>query len=335
MKPTELRALIEARVKAGIKRPLHVESSPGVGKTQIAGQAAKDLGIGFKVIHAPTMQPEDYGFPSVSADKTDVKFIVSKDKFPIKGSDCPEQGILLIDELPQADTSAQKVLANLLQEREIHGQHLKPGWFIVSTGNRAIDRAGANRLLSHLKNRITTVSLDANLDDWVEWALANNSVKTEVISFLRFRPALLNNFDPQQEINPTPRSWAEGVSAALGVVAPEVEFAVITGDVGEGAAAEFSAFLKVCRKLPSVESILNSPDSTEVPTDPATLYAVIGSLTDQVKVANFGAMTRYVKRMPPEFLVLFVNDAQKREVNIVKTKEFRDLAVNELAKILI
>src|SRR5690606_30792524 len=154
------------------RRPLMIESSPGLGKTQIVAQAANELGIGFMTIHAPLLQPEDYGMPVIHGAKKDqLKFVVSSDKFPLEGSDCAEQGIFLIDELSQADNSAQKILANLIQEREIHGQKLKDGWTIVATGNRQADRAGANRILGHLSNRMTRVELEASLDDWTQWAL--------------------------------------------------------------------------------------------------------------------------------------------------------------------
>lgn len=333
MRPIELKQLIVSRFQAGIKRPLHVESSPGVGKTQIAAQVAKELDIGYKVIHAPLLQPEDYGFPVIAADKSNVSFIVSKDKFPVIGSDTPANGIFLIDELSQADNNAQKILANLLQEREIHGQRLKDGWSIVSTGNRTTDRAGANRLLSHLKNRITTVELEASMDDWTQWALANN-IKAEVIAFLRFRPELLNAFDAQQETNPTPRAWSEGVSAALGVVASTLEFPVFKGDVGEGAAAEFCAFLKIFRDLPNPDVILMNPTTHDVPAKPATLYALCGALATRTTGDNFGRVMSYVSRMPAEFTVLFVKDVIRRNKDLQTTQTFIQWASTDGAKIL-
>lgn len=308
MKPSELKSEIAKRFQAGIKRPLHVISSPGIGKTQIAGQAAKELGIGFKAIHAPLLQPEDYGFPVIGADKQDVRFIVSREKFPVVGADCPDKGIFLVDELPQADNSAQKILANLFQEREIHGQRLKDGWAIVSTGNRTTDRAGANRLLSHLKDRVTEVPLDPSLDDWTQWAI-ENGVKPEVIAFIRFRPALLSAFDPQAEKSPTPRAWVEGVSAALGITSPNLELATFTGDVGEGAAAEFCGFIKIFRELPSPDVIALNPLTAPVSDKPAVHYAVCGSLAHRATDANFGRFMQYVARLPREFSVLYVRDA--------------------------
>lgn len=333
MKPSDLLKLIACRFKAGIKRPLHVESSPGLGKTQIAFQASEELRIGFQAIHAPLLQPEDYGFPVISADKTTVDFVVSKAKFPIEGSDVPETGIFLIDELSQADNSAQKILANLIQEREIHGRRLKPGWTIITTGNKTTDRAGANRLLTHLKNRLTAVELEASLDDWTQWALGHG-IKPEVIAFIRFRPELLNAFDPQNEINATPRAWAEGVSMSLGVVDPMLEFAVFKGDVGEGPASEFLGFLKIFRNLPSPDAIIMNPTSEKVPDNPATLYALCGALAHRASDQNFGRLMSYVNRMPPEFGVLFVRDAIRLAPKIQTSKDFISWASKEGAKLL-
>lgn len=333
MKPSSIKANIKARFQSGAKRALLVESSPGLGKTQIAAQVANELGVGFIAIHAPLLQPEDYGFPVISKSKDDVDFIVSKAKFPIEGSDCPEKGILLIDELSQADNSAQKILANLLQEREIHGKKLKDGWMIVATGNRVTDRAGANRILSHLGNRVTRIGMEASLDDWTQWALANE-VPTEVIAFLRFRPDLLSAFDPQQEINPTPRAWVEGVGESLGVVSPEDEFEMFKGDVGEGPAAEFCGFLKIFRKLPSPDAIMMNPTGTAVPSDPATQYAICGALAARVTPDNFGRVMLYISRMPADFSVLFVRESIRRNAEVQNSTDFVKWASGPGAKLL-
>ena len=333
MKPSELKELIKARHKAGIKRPILVESSPGLGKTQLAEQAANELDIAFKVIHAPLLQPEDYGLPVISKDKTNVDFVVSYDKFPLEGSDCSDEGIFLIDEISQADNSAQKILANLIQAREIHGKKLKDGWTIVATGNKQSDRAGANRILGHLGNRVSRVGLDLSLDDWTQWALQND-IATEVVAFIRFRPDLLSNYDPAKDINATPRAWAEGVGASIGNIPESLEFPVFCGDVGEGPAAEFLAFVKIYRDLPSPDAILADPKKHKVPTDPATLYALCGALAHKATPQNFGRALTYVRRMSPEFSVLFVRDAGHRNEDVFHTKEYIDWASKEGADLL-
>lgn len=334
MRPNDLLKTITARFNADIARAIYIKGSPGVGKTKIAEQAAAQLGVGFKVIHAPLMQPEDYGFPVISQCRKDIEFVVSKAKFPlVVGQNCPERGILLIDELPQDTPSGQKILANLTQAREIHGHKLLPGWMIIATGNRAIDRSGAGPLLAHLRARVTHVDLEVSLDDWTNWAM-NNGVKMEVIAFCRFRPELLNSFDPHAEISPTPRAWAEGVSAQLGVVDPSLEFELFKGDIGEGAAAEFLSFLKIWRKLPNPDAILLNPKNHDVPSDLATLYALCGALAARTTPNNFGRVMEYVKRMPAEFGVLFVRDAMRKCPEIQITKEFTLWFANNGSKVL-
>ena len=334
MKPSTLKSNLVKRFKAGIKRAMLIESSPGTGKTQIMEQAANELGIAFRIIHAPLMQPEDYGFPVISANRDNVDFVVAKSKFPLVGdASCPDQGILGIDELSQGDNSSQKILANLMQAREIHGHKIKPGWMIVATGNRTVDRYGANRILGHLGNRLTRVSLDVSLDDWTTWAL-DNGVAMEVIAFVRFRPELLNAYDPHADINPTPRAWAEGVSAQLGLVDSESEFEMFKGDVGEGAASEFCGFLRIWRKLPSPDAILMNPKGADVPEESATLYALCGALAHRVTPDNFGRIMEYVNRLPGEFSVLFVRDSLRRCPGIKVTKDFITWATTNGTKLL-
>lgn len=334
MKPSEMKQLIKDVRACESKRAILIESSPGVGKTSIVGQVAADLSIGFKAIHAPLMQPEDYGMPVVHGAKKDqLKFIVSSEKFPLVGSDCPDNGLLLLDEISQCDQSGQKILANLIQAREIHGHAIKPGWTIVATGNRQSDRAGANRILGHLSDRVTRLDLDLSLDDWTQWALSND-VKPEIVAFIRFRPELLSNYDPKNDKNATPRGWVEGVSARLGYISPAHEFSVFSGDVGQGPASELLAFLKIFRTLPNPDAILLNPDKIEVPKEAATLYALTGALVSRVTPDNFGRAMKYIKRMPAEFSVLFVRDAMARCPDVTASKAFIEWASKDGAALL-
>lgn len=327
MKPSRMIVNLMNRFKADVKRPVYIEGSPGLGKSQIPRQVAKELGVGFMIVHSPLLQPEDVGLPAFNENRTNVKFIVPQEKFPLEGAPGPDRGIFLIDEIAQADANIQKILANLVQEREIHGQKIKDGWQIVATGNRTTDRAGANRLLSHLADRVTIIELETSLDDWSQWAL-KNGVKPEVLAFIRFRPELLNNFNPQNPKNATPRGWAEGVSATLGSVDPMDEYENFKGDVGEGPATEFLAFLHLSRKAPSPDAILLSPDKIEVPQELDVLYAVCGALAHRASKENFDRLMKFVNRIPgkdgtnAEFMVLFVRDA----INLTKgtAKDIQD-----------
>jgi hypothetical protein len=245
--------------------------------------------------------------------------------FPIKGK-APDKGILLFDDRNQANSDLQKVLANICQARNLHGTAMPDGWMVVSTGNRQADRAGANRVLGHLRNRETVYELDTHLDDWTQWAL-DNGVKPEVISFIRFRPAMLHDYDPQRDQNATPRSWVEGVSDVLGTVPADAEFESFKGAVGEGGAAEFVGFLRIFRKLPNPDAVLMNPTTAEVPTDPATLYALSGAIAERATEGNFERVCTYAERMPADFSVLTVSYASRKKPELANTAAFNKWVV--------
>jgi len=331
MRASTLKATIAALID--LKRPCLVEGSPGLGKTQLFGQVCKDKGIGFVHFHAPTMQPEDLALPAANASRTAIDFLVNS-RFPLEGRDGPDAGVILIDELSQGDNAIQKTCANLIQEREIHGQKLKPGWVAMATGNLQTDRAGANRILSHLSNRVTRLKLDAHLDDWCNWAL-DHDIDPTIIAFLRFKPAQLMDFDPARDSYPTPRAWSEGVSPIIGNLPEEAEFEAISGAVGEGAASEFVGFLKISRKLPNPDLVLLQAADHEVYTEPSINYALSGALAHRASADNFDRVMTYAKRMPPEFMVLVVRDAVRRDPGIIDTRAFVDWSVKEGREVVI
>lgn len=286
---------------------------------------ADSLGLHYIEKHLPTMLVEDFGLPILGSDS--MKYLLP-DWFPAKGSryDDGRGGVLCFDDRNQAPADIQKVLANICQARNLHSVPMADGWTVISTGNRQSDRAGANRVLSHLSDRETTLEFETHLDDWSGWALTNG-IKSEVVAFIRFRPGLLHDFDANRNKNSTPRSWAEGVSAVLGVVPPEAEFDCFKGAVGEGAAAEFVGFLKIYRKLPNPDAILLNPDSADVPSDPATLYALSGALSSRISQANIDRAVTYLTRCPAEFSVLAMSMAVRRDPMVTSTKGFIDWSV--------
>ena len=321
MRASLLKDTLKALVN--INRTVCIEGSPGGGKTTLVHEIGKELNIPVIERHMPTMLVEDFGILFPKSDG-DLEYKLP-DWFPIKGK-APEHGILLFDDRNQASADLQKVLANICQARTLHGTPMPDGWTVISTGNRQSDRAGANRVLSHLRNRETVIEMDTHLDDWTNWAI-NNNVRSEVVSFIRFRPALLHDFDPQRDQNATPRSWVEGVSDVLGTVPHDAEFECFKGAVGEGAAAEFVGFLRIFRKLPNPDAILLNPTTADVPTDPATLYALAGSLAERATENNFERVCQYCERMPADFSVLTVSYAARKNPALSDTQAFTKWAM--------
>ena len=322
MRASLLKSTLQALIPAS--RSVAIEGAPGGGKTTIVHEVAESLGLPIVERHMPTMLVEDFGIPYPTDNGFEYKL---PDWFPYKGKTGTENGgVLLFDDRNQANADLQKVLANIQQARTLHGVPLADGWTVISTGNRQSDRAGANRVLSHLRNRETVLEFETHLDDSTSWMI-DHGVNPMVVAFIRFRPHLLHDFDPQRDVNPTPRSWVEGVSAILGKVPAEAEFECFKGAVGEGAAAEFVGFVRIYRKLPNPDAILLNPDTADVPTDPATLYALSGAIAERASEGNMERVVTYTSRMPAEFSVLAISYAVRKKPELVNTQAFTNWAI--------
>ena len=322
MRPEYVKTLVKTTFNT-TKRTICLEGPPGGGKTTVITQIAAELGVPCIVKHLPTMLVEDFGVLFPNGD--DTLHYKLPDWFPVAGK-APEKGILLFDDSNQANTDLQKVMANICQDRTLHGHRMPDGWMVIRTGNRQSDRAGSNRVLSHLRNRETVIEFEAHLDDWTNWAMANN-VHPVGIAFIRMRPDLLHHFDPQREVSPTPRGWVEGVFSLFGALPPEIEFETYKGAVGEGEAAEYTGFLRVYRDMPDPDQCLKAPTTTAVPTDTATRYALTAALAQRATPETFGAICQYMARMPGEFGALCVQQAMARSPEVVHTQAFQQWAV--------
>ena len=307
---------------------------PGGGKSSVARQIIKDLGIRPERVTEfnPSLRdPVDImGIPKPGDDVT--KWVPMQEFYRIRNDGTDEPCALLVEEISDATSAMQNPLCRVILDRYAGELELHPKLHIIATGNKTEHKSGASRMLTKLANRMQAIEFDENLDDWCEWAF-DAGIAVEMIQFLRFRPNLLSDFDPQRSINPTPRSWefANAVNTAL---PNELYFANIAGLVGEGAAAEYTGFRKIFQGLPNIDGIILNPAKAEVPSDPAVLYALSGALAHRVSEDNFDRVSEYSARMPKDFEVMLTLDAMKLAPKIKNTKAFVKWAVGN-ANVLI
>lgn len=305
MRPAEVSTAMRSLLPT--RRPLYLWGPPGVGKSALIRQAARDLDLEVRDLRAVLLDPVDLrGLPALNGDR--------------QAHWCPpaflphdphSRGVLFLDELAQAPPLVQAGCLQLTLDRRLGEYVLPNGWAVVAASNRQEDRAGAHRLITPLLNRFVHLDLEVSHEDWQEWALTAG-IRPEVRGFLRFRPALLFQFDPSRNERafPTPRSW-QFVSDVAAVAPSELLHAVTTGCVGEGPATEFCAFARIYQQLPDVDQVLASPSTYTVPADPAVLYALSGGIVERCREADatvLHAAVTYADRLPEEFSVLTIRD---------------------------
>ena len=324
MKPSKVKIALKCLLLA--RRPGFLWGSPGIGKSDVVRQVAEELGFKLIDVRVILLDPVDLrGLPTIDPDKYVTKWCPPV--FLPKGKG---KYLLFLDELNAAPPAMQAACYQLVLDRKIGEYTLPKNCVIVAAGNRETDRAVTSRMPSPLANRFGLhINFEVNVDDWIEWALGKDII-SEIIAFIRFRPNLLNAFDPQRNDKafPTPRSWefASDLMKAFNSEGSSIEHEMLSGVVGEGAATEFMGFLKVFRSIPDPDMILMYPKKAEVPTDPAVLYAVCGVLVKKADPKTIKNIVTYANRLPDEFSVFLMLDCIRKDETLTETRGFIEWA---------
>ena len=258
--------------------PLMVWGPPGVGKSSIMRAVAESLGIGFIDIRLAQREPVDIRGLPVPTDNG-VVWQVSAE-WP---RDPKSRGIILFDEITAADRSLQVAAYEFILDRRLGNLYSVPdGWYICAAGNRVEDRAVAGTMSSALANRFMHVELQADVEDWIAWAVAQG-LHPSVTGFIRYRPTLLFH---QEDENlergwPTPQAWERvaRMLLALDGRGDDLVGKAVYGLVGDSAGVEFLAFHQMNESFTDVLRMMLDPSATiTIPEKADRKYAVVAAV---------------------------------------------------------
>lgn len=334
-----VRAFIEART------PILLVGAPGVGKSSIVEQAAESSGFDIIISHPVVSDPTDFkGLPwpekeGKSASKA--TFLPFGDFAQALNAKKPT--VWFLDDLGQASPAVQAAAMQLLLARRVNGHKLPDHVTFCAATNARQHRAGVQGILTPVISRFgAVIGVEPTVDDWAEWAISNG-LAPELIAFIRHRPNLLNasigegRKADDMENFPCPRTW-EFVGKILRMnLDREIEFAAISGAVGEGAAIEFHGFMEIIRSnMPSIDDIIRDPEGTNIPDRPDVLYALASGIAARASVENIEALGRYLERMfvagYGEFSVMSVVDIQRRNKGVTDTPAWTQIMMGPIGK---
>jgi len=321
MRPAQISTIIEQEfdsIEKGHATPVMLWGPPGVGKSQIVLQVAEKKSAGIIDIRLSQMEPSDLrGIPFRVDNRVEwaiPQLLPDENKHGAKG-------ILFLDEITSAPPSVTAAAYQLILDRRLGEYQVPAGWVIVAAGNRQGDRGVTYTMPSPLANRFSHFELEANLDDWVYWAY-QHGIDERIIAFLRFRPEMLFDFDPEHNpvAFPSPRSW-EFCHRALQKFGRDERMLVgsFQACVGPAAGVEAAAFISNLHKLPNIDKIIKG-ESQEVPKEIDLQYAVAASLINramQAKLAGnvssvLGNILNYASLFPQrEMGVMLVSDLHR------------------------
>jgi hypothetical protein len=295
---------------------------PGVGKSAIMYQAAKELNMPLHVLLGSTLDPTDIGgLPMRSPDGTHVI------RIPLEEiQSCAEKpGILFLDEISAAPGPVQAAMLRLILERKAGSVTLHPETRVVAACNPPEQAPAGFELSAPLMGRMAVVNFRPDDEEVIDHLRTLGSddesasdmekaVRDEAMLFAAVAnatPELLQIEIPKVCVNggqpwASPRSCERMIRARAAAVVAGVDplsdavFALTAGSMGERAAITYSGVVRMITELPSVDEIIADPSQCACPVDKTKQVAALG-LMPRLAQRNLWAAYIYATRLKPEF----------------------------------
>jgi len=185
-------------------------------------------------------------------------------------------GIILIEEIAAAGAAEQKVMRDLTdpEEHSIGGFKFPRGWIVVLNGNRAKDKAGSARVLSHLINTVLAFNVEFSISGWKKWAIAHNinPIVVECAVAYADQNFFADSVPTEDTAYCTPRSLVRAAAhldaymatpAFTGTVPPLME-RMLAANIGAASANILCQWMAQRDHVPTADMILRNPEGAMV-----------------------------------------------------------------------
>ena len=190
----------EYMIPAIRQRPILLIGPPGIGKTQIMEQIARECKVGlvsYTITHhtrqsavgLPFIVEEEFDGKKYSVTEYTMSEIIASVYRKIKESGIPE-GILFIDEINCVSETLAPTMLQFLQCKTFGNQEIPKGWIIVAAGNPAEYNKSVREFDMVTLDRVRKINVEADFNIWKEYAI-NSHINRAIINYLELRP---NNF---------------------------------------------------------------------------------------------------------------------------------------------
>lgn len=178
------------------QRPILLMGPPGIGKTQIMEQVARECRIGlvsYTITHhtrqsavgLPFIKEKQYGKKTYSVTEYTMSEIIASVYDKIEQTGIPE-GILFIDEINCVSETLAPAMLQFLQGKTFGNQKVPQGWLIVAAGNPPEYNRSVRDFDVVTLDRLKKIDVEADFDVWKEYAY-RQGIHPAVISYLELR----------------------------------------------------------------------------------------------------------------------------------------------------
>lgn len=202
------------------QRPIFLIGAPGIGKTQIMEQVAKECGLGLvsytithhtrqSAIGLPYISKNEYDGTEYEVTEYTMSEIVASVYEKMKKTGLRE-GILFIDEINCVSETLAPAMLQFLQCKSFGNHQIPKGWMIVAAGNPPEYNKSVREFDVVTMDRVKKIEVEPEFTVWKEYAYKEN-VHGAVISYLSTKPAYFYQMEMTVDGMrfATPRGWED------------------------------------------------------------------------------------------------------------------------------
>ncbi len=322
------------------QRPVFLYGPPGIGKTAVMEQIAKEMNIGivsYSMTHhtrqsalgLPFIKTKSFNGKEYSVSEFTMSEILA-DVYSYIEATGFKNGILFLDEINCVSETLAPSMLRFLQYKSFGSHAVPTGWVIVTAGNPPEYNKSVKEYDIATLDRIQKIDVTADYSVWREYAL-NVGVHPAIITYLDSKPTdfyIIEN-TPEGKSFVTARGWEDlsrlmysferkDVDIDVEFVSQYIQVPSVAGD--------FSAFYKTFKKLNelcSFKDILNGNSDEE------KLNALKNSST-QEKLGFINLLSNGVNEKLKESIIK--NKAVKAFAEYLKENDLLSLSFDDLTK---
>lgn len=269
------------RIPTQKQRPVLLIGPPGIGKTAIMEQVAKECGVGFvaytithhtrqSAIGLPVIREKSYGGKSYSVTEYTMSEIIASVYDHMEQSGKTE-GILFIDEINCVSETLAPAMLQFLQCKTFGSHQVPEGWVIAAAGNPPEYNKSVRDFDVVTLDRVRLLKVEENLSVWKEYA-RQIQIHGAILAFLEIKPQdfyrMESNENDQYFV--TARGWEDlsrmlfayealALPVTAGFVQEFLQYPMVARDF-----ASYYQFYQQTHAAYSLEEILGNSGSQEM-----------------------------------------------------------------------